>query len=395
VAHPEAIGRRLRVLVVTTLFPSHLQPGHAPFNRRQFSALAELADVDVVGVVPRRLGGPVVRGLRSAEEIDGLPVQHRRYFSIPGLPGLNAGAMAVGLFPCLARRRPAKTYDVLLASYAYPDGCAGMVLGWLLGVPVVVKCHGSDLNRVTDDPLPRLQLCHLLPRAKAVVVVSKHLRDRAQDLGVSPDRLHVVYNGIDRDHFRPRDRDSARRRLGLPLDREIVLYLGHLEEHKGVRDLLEAGARLKQLRPTASLILVGAGALAPEVRRKAATDSGSSHGITAFDSVPHAEVPWWLAAADVLCLPSWTEGMPNVIREAHACGRAVVATAVGGVPEAVHSPELGILVPPRQPAALAQALVRQLDRVPATAATFDRLAAVPSWAESASTLYAVLLRASR
>jgi glycosyltransferase involved in cell wall biosynthesis len=302
--------------------------------------------------------------------------------------------MGAALLPFLARRLRARRYDVLLASYAYPEGCAGIILGWLLGLPVVVKCHGSDLNRVTDDPLPRIQLRKLLPRARAVVVVSEHLKHRAQSLGVLPERLHVVYNGIDRDHFRPRDRACARRRLHLPLDREIVLYLGHLEEHKGVRDLLEASARLKQIRPNVSVIFVGAGSLGPEVRRKAAADSSASPGIMAFDAVPHAEVPWWLAAADVLCLPSWTEGMPNVVREAHACGRAVVATAVGGVPEAVHSPELGILIPPRHPAALVEALARQLDQAPAAPATFDRLAAVPSWAESAATLYAVLLRAS-
>jgi glycosyltransferase involved in cell wall biosynthesis len=301
--------------------------------------------------------------------------------------------MVAGLLPHLGRSLRARSYDVLLASYAYPDGCAGVILGRLLGLPVVVKCHGSDLNRVTRHVLPRLQLRLLLPRARAVVVVSQHLKHRARGLGVPPERLHVVYNGIDRELFKPRDRELARRRLGLSLDREIVLYLGHLEEHKGVRDLLEAGARLREVRPKASVIFIGEGPLGLELRRTAAGLKSGDQGIITVDTIPHAEVPWWLAAADLLCLPSWTEGMPNVVREAHACGRAVVATAVGGVPEAVHSPELGILVPPRQPRALGEALVQQLDRPPVAAGTFDRLAAVPSWAESAASLHAVLRRA--
>jgi glycosyltransferase involved in cell wall biosynthesis len=387
---------RLRVLVVTSLFPSNVDPGLAPFNRAQFSALADLADIDVLGVVPWRVGrlreARWSKHLAREETVDSIPVAHPRYPSIPGMPSLNAGLMAVSLRRRVAGLVRSRGYDVLLASYAYPDGCAGVMLGRSLEIPVVVKCHGSDLNRVPVHRACRLQLQHLLKRAAAVVVVSRQLGERAREMGVAEEHLHVVYNGVDRDRFRPIDSTLARRRLSLPADREIVLYVGQLGEHKGVRDLLDAMPRLWQMRPRAAVVFIGDGPLASEVQVVARERPG---GVLAFGAVPHEDIPSWMGAADILCLPSWDEGMPNVVREAHACGRPVVATAVGGVPEAISIPELGVLVPVRNPAALADALAKQLESGPVPAHVIAGLATIPSWRESAQALHAVLDRASR
>ncbi len=387
--------RRLRVLVVTSLFPSNVEPGAAPFNRAQFSALADLADVEVLGVVPWRIGqlrGWCGKRLVREETVDSIPVVHPRYPSIPGLPSFNAGLMALSLLPRVAGLARSRDYDVLLASYAYPDGCAGVILGGILEIPAVVKCHGSDLNRVPVHRGCRLQLEHLLKRAAAVVVVSRRLGERARELRVPEERIHVVYNGVDRDRFRPMDRTAARRRLSLPTDREMVLFLGHFGEHKGVRDLLDAVPRLREARPRATVIFVGDGPLASEVRAAARE---RPDGVLVFGAVPQEEVPWWMGAADILCLPSLDEGMPNVVREAHACGRPVVATAVGGVPEAIRAPELGALVPARAPGALADALAQQLASGPIRAEVVAGLATVPSWKESAEALHAVLVQARR
>lgn len=385
----------LRVLVVTTLFPHSGNPRLAPFNRAQFAALASLAELDVLAVVPWRIGEMADRGPAPVREeiMDAMRVTHPRYPSIPGLPALNAGLMALWLLPEARRRHRAKAYDVVLGSYAYPDGCAGSILGRLLGLPTVIKCHGSDLNRVPVlHPTCRVQVRHALKRAAAVVVVTRRLGERAHELGADGRRVHVVPNGLDRERFRPMEREAARRRLALPADRDIVLYLGHLAAHKGVRDLLDAVARLRRARPSAVVVFVGEGPLDAAVREAAARESGA---VLSFGAVPHAEVAWWMAAADVFCLPSWDEGMPNTVREAHACGRPVVATAVGGIPEAVAAPQLGMLVPPRDPDALADALARQLAAGSAPPATITDLASVPTWLESAEMLHDVLLRATR
>ena len=372
---------RLSVLILTNLFPSNADPGFAPFNRRQFALLGERAEVDVFGVVPwriaRRKRGRVVR----RERIDGLPVVHPRLPAIPGLPSLNAALYAASVAGELLLHR--KRYDVILASYAYPDGCAAVLIGRALGLPVVVKCHGSDLNRVPRDRAARLQLKALLPRADRVVSVSRKLSERAIELGVAAGKIDLVYNGVDRALFRPRDREEAKRKLGRRLDRRLILFVGNLFDHKGARDLLAAAEHLDR---SIDVVFVGEGPLLAELSR--------SDRVEAVGPVSREGVADWMAACDLLCLPSWDEGLPNVIREAHASGRPVVATAVGGVPEAVHHPDLGILVDPRDPLALAEALSTQLAKA-SDPHHIVELADVPSWEESAVALLRSLERAVR
>lgn len=378
------MSRRLSVLVLTNLFPSNVDPTYAPFNRRQLATLGEMADVEVWGVVPWRFARWSAKGSSSdvvrRERIDGLPVLHPRLPAIPGLPSLNAGLYAATVLPALLSRR--EKPDVILASYAYPDGCAGVLVGRAVKRPVVVKCHGSDLNRVPNDRAARIQLETLLPRAARVVVVSRRLADRAIELGVPADRLDVVYNGVDRERFFPRDRAAARKKLGRPPNEKLVLFVGHLAEHKGAKDLLEAAERLGE---GTTVAFAGAGPLYDTIAR-------AGGRVIALGHLSKERVAEWLAACDLLCLPSWGEGMPNVVREAHAAGRPVVATSVGGIPEAVHSPELGLLVPPKDPVKLAEALSAQLSKG-SDPSRITALAEVPTWRESATALLSSLQQA--
>lgn len=385
----------MRVLCITNLFPHAANPGYAPFNRQQFEALSELVELHVYRAQPwgPGRGGGRRRGQENnpgGARITSVSAQTTRFLSIPGLPGLNAASLASAAGRRLALEALAgRGYDVILGAYAYPDGCAAVALGQLLRLPVVVKCHGSDLNRVPSQRLPRLQLKALLPRAERVVAVSAGLAEVAAGLGVPADRLRVVYNGVDRDRFFPQDPAAARAKLGLDPSRPLGLFVGHLAAHKGVGELLAAAELLAKTLPEARLHVIGDGPMAAEVRAAEARLP-----VRLLGRKDHAELADHLAAADLLCLPSWGEGMPNVVREAHAAGRPVVATRVGGIPEAVHHPALGQLVPPRAPAPLAEALATQLrarhDRDPDQ---ITRLAQVPSWPESAAQLQDVLREA--
>ncbi|MFO0728603.1 MAG: glycosyltransferase [Myxococcota bacterium] len=392
------MSARLRVLVLTNLFPSNVDPGFAPFNRQQFAELGRIAEVEVLGVVPWRYGPYFGKGATKdvvdEERIEGLHVRHPRYPPIRGLPGLNAGLLFLSLLPDLRRRR--RDFDVILGSYAYPDGCAAILLGQALKLPVVVKCHGSDLNRVPEDLPARLQMQRLLPKAERVIVVSKKLGAAVERLGVSASRVRLVYNGVDRERFAPMDKADARKRLALPPDVDIVLYVGLLADHKGTRDLLAAIPILHGRRKNVLTVFIGDGPLLPEVADYVEHRAAESGAAMAVGRVRHDEVPVWMAAADVLCLPSWDEGMPNVVREAHAIGRPVVATRVGGLPEAVFDPILGELVAPRDPAALAEALDRTLAKADQTAPeSVTKAAVVPSWEESAAAVLRTLEEAAR
>jgi glycosyltransferase involved in cell wall biosynthesis len=355
----------MRVLIMTKIFPNRVEPLSSPFNRRQFAALGRLCDVCVLATIPWFPGAPVFRRWSQAgrlsqvpatDTIDGLAVRHPRFVLLPKIGHAVAGPLYAASLAVSALKLRHRV-DVVLGSWAYPDGYAAVVLADLLGVPAVVKLHGSDINVVADMPGPRRRLEWALPRAARIIAVSRPLAEKARELGVRPERIDIVRNGIDRATFRPRDRAEARRVLGLDAGVELVLYVGHVTREKGAFDLVRAHAAGGPRVRVARLLFVGDGAGLEECRALAAELGVDAQFLGAR---PHHEIATWLAACDLLALPSWNEGMPNVVLEALASGRPVVATDVGGIPDVVASEALGELVPPRSPEKLALALERVL-----------------------------------
>jgi glycosyltransferase involved in cell wall biosynthesis len=254
----------------------------------------------------------------------------------------------------------------------------------------VVKVSGSDITVHARVPAVARNLRWALPRAGRIVAVSRPLGDAVALFGVPRERIDVVTNGVDGELFRPRDRSQARAGLGHGGDgRRWLLYVGRLEEAKGVLDLLEAFAAVAGRRPDLRLVIVGDGALRPACE-KAAAELGDR--VLVAGGRPLPEVPHWMAACDALVLPSWAEGTPNVVLEALACGRRVVATQVGGIPDVVTGPGLGELVPARDPRRLAEALERAADAHYAPEAV-ARSGARYGWDESARRLEASLREA--
>jgi glycosyltransferase involved in cell wall biosynthesis len=380
----------MRVLVLTKIFPNRLEPSSSPFNRQQFAELSRLCELEIMATIPWFPGAQAfsrwshagrLSEVPAVDSIDGLVVHHPRFVFVPKIGHGFTGPLYAASLAKTALRHQGRV-DVVFGSWAYPDGFAAVVLGKLLEVPVVVKLHGSDMNVVANMPGPRRCLKWALPRADRIVAVSDPLRQAAIDLGAVRERVDVVPNGIDRKQFRPRDRAEARRRLGIPANGAVVLYVGNIELHKGVLDLINAVAALGKRREV-SLVMVGGGSRVDECRRLSA-ELGA--GVEFPGRLSHDEVPQWLAACDVLALPSWNEGTPNVVLEALASGRRVVATRVGGTPNVVTSPVLGELVPPRDSAALAEALERAL-HAPYDPERVSAALDAPDWAYSAERLY--------
>ena len=266
----------MRVVVLTRLFPNALEPLWSPFNKQQFTALGRLCDVEVLGVIPWFPGARALKRVSAAgrlsdvpreENVNGLTIGHPRYLQLPKLPALAATLYSASLLPSLWRRRRA---DVLLGAWAYPDGAATVMLGRALGLPTVVKVHGSDLNVIAKLPSVRAHLRALLPRATRLVAVSRPLAGELETLGVARDKIAIVPNGVDATLFHPRDRVEARRTLGLPSDGKMILYVGRVVREKGLIDLLNAFALLAPRRPDLSLVFVGDGTARAECEAIAA-----------------------------------------------------------------------------------------------------------------------------
>jgi glycosyltransferase involved in cell wall biosynthesis len=272
---------------------------------------------------------------------------------------LYPACFGLSLLPELSRLRALEP-ECLLVTWGYPDAVGAAALNRALGLPLIIKAHGSDLNVHAVHPLHAAQLRWAARSAAAVVCVSEALRQRAITLGVPADKALAIRNGVDLERFKPLPRAEARRATGQAADRRTVLFVGNLLTTKGVRELFAAFERLARGRPELDLVLIGEGPDSAWVREQAAS-ADLADRVRLVGRVPHAELAPWFNAADLTCLPSYNEGLPNVLHEAMACGIPCVATAVGGIPEVV-SAVSGELVPVREVDALAAALSRVLDR---------------------------------
>lgn len=230
----------------------------------------------------------------------------------------------------------------------------GRVAARLAGIPVISHMHIE--NHLRSDWLSRalqIRLDNATARLCArILAVSEATRAALERQGYPRDRLEVVRNGIElADLAAPASLDE----LGVPQGARVVLHVGRLCEAKGQRELIRA---LPALPANVHAVLVGKdletrGSFACELEGEAERLGVRERLVLAG---PRGDVPELLAACEVLALPSWIEGLPLVVLEAMAQGRPVVVSAVGGTPELVADGETGLLVPPRDPAALARAL---------------------------------------
>lgn len=216
------------------------------------------------------------------------------------------------------------------------------------------------VSRRVDDPLPRNLVTRLryaiLP--DQVVAVSQGIRRVLLGAGVPGDRVSQVYSAVDASAYQsPLSRAGARARLGLAGDTEVVTVVAQLIPRKGHRFLLDAAPTLLARHPRLQVLFVGDGelrdALAAEVGRRGLGEVVRLLG--------HREdVADILRASDLLAHPATMEGFANVAMQAMAAGIPVVSSAVGGMPESVRDGENGLLVPPGDPGALADAIGRLL-----------------------------------
>ncbi len=369
----------MRILTLTNLYPNPFQPHRATFNRQQFRHLAERHDVAVIAPIlwtdefKARCEGMTWGPAGRRTFCDGIPVEHPCYLYTPKILRSWYGHFfrwSVGS----AFRRALDGFcpDLVYATWAYPDGWAAMKLGRRAGLPVVVKLHGSDILTLCAYPARQRRTEEVLRGADGLVAVSKDIAERVIAFGAAPERVRVVYDGVDSSLFHSGGQKEARRRLGLSSDAAMLLFVGNLVAIKGLDVLLRA-CELLARDFEYSCFLIGDGPLRGNLERDVAR-AGLTDRVRFVGPRPHAQLPDWYRAADVFVLPSRSEGVPNVLLEAAACGTPFVASRVGGIPEIAHLGE-SRLVPPGDVRQLAGALREFLERPaprPARPATEQR-----------------------
>jgi glycosyltransferase involved in cell wall biosynthesis len=288
------------------------------------------------------------------------------YVLLPRLPRF----IDLFAFPLEATIVAAAAYARGVRTWSFSDplrsGVVCLALGFLPRTHLVLHLQGQLLRMPSDRfgraTAPVKTWARLVARrADTIRAVSRDIAREAAAAGVKPSRVVVVPSRCDTGFFDPdRWRDASQTmRASLRGDPKsaVVGFVGSLNGSKGL-DVLVAACALVAARQPLRLAVAGDGPLREELETTAAR---RRLPIVLLGRLPSAEVPCFLAAIDVLAAPSYDEGLPRALLEAMAMGVPVVASEVGGIPEAVHDGITGLLVPPGDAEALACALIRVLD----------------------------------
>jgi teichuronic acid biosynthesis glycosyltransferase TuaC len=363
----------VQILTFTTLYPSASQPQHGIFVETRLRKLVESGAVGARVVAPcpwfpfgsARFGRYAdLARIPSEETRHELHIDHPRYPLLPKI-GMSWAPLALSgaILPFLRRQiRTGREFDLIDAHYFFPDGIAAVLIGRALARPVVVTARGSDLNVIAQYAIPRRWIRWAAQRADGLVAVSSGLEQRLVELGIAPERVRVLRNGVDLALFRPHDRNAARDALGCT--RPTLLAVGNLVALKRHHLMIEALALL----PGVELIVIGEGPERGPIE-KLARQHRVADRVRLLGRVPQDRLPQIYSAADLLLLVSSHEGWPNVLLESMACGTPVVVSNIGGIADIVAAPEAGRILADATPSRLAEAICNILALPPPRTAT--------------------------
>lgn len=359
-------------------------------------ALAAHGDWDVTVINP--LGMPPVPMKRYAtlktvpecEQQGAVTIHHPRFLLVPGLSGpVNPALIAHAILPLAKRLHAEQPFDLVDAQFFYPDGPAAAKVARALELPLAIKARGSDIHLWGDRSWPRKQMIEAARQSTVLLAVSQALASDMAELGMPGERIKVHYTGLDRERFRPLERQAARQLVtALPSlqvwsEGKLLLCVGALLPIKGQALAIKA---LTLLPEDVRLAIAGTGADEAALKRLV-QQLGLETRVHFLGAVEHDVLPHLLCAADVMVLPSEREGLANAWIEALACGTPVVIPDIGGAREVVRDVSAGRIAE-RDPDAIARAVSQLLESPPAqeaVAANAERF----SWEANAASLAAI------
>jgi glycosyltransferase involved in cell wall biosynthesis len=367
----------MRILSLATLFPNPVKPSFGVFVGNQMRAVVARGEVDLtmvspIGVPPWPLStrDPYAQ-LKDIPEVSddvGIRVHYPKFTLFPKIGGdSNPGRIARAVLPLVRRLHAENPFDLVDAQFFFPDGPAAAIVARDLGLPLTIKSRGADIHFWGQRERALVQMQEAARQAVGLLAVSQALRDDMIGLDMPGDKIAVHYTGLDRELFHPVERGAARAlvsampNLGIWSEGPLLVTPGALIPRKGQRLVIEALTHL----PEARLALAGVGEDKPHLeamaRRLGVADRVHFLGLVEHDVLPNV-----LCAADVLVLPSASEGLANVWIEGLACGTPIVVPDIGGASEVVKDASAGRLVE-RTPQSIARAVSDILSDPPSQA----------------------------
>jgi glycosyltransferase involved in cell wall biosynthesis len=294
----------------------------------------------------------------------------------------------VDWFELIAEEHRREPFDLLQGYFLPQAGFVTTYAGKYLNLPSVVSIRGNDIERAAFDPSRFSHVMYALQNANAVTTNASELARKAQ--AFADREIFLIPNGVDTEQFKPMERNEAlaealglysrvvlseAKDLGdnqrgssvaknaLPQSGTTILgFVGELRKKKGLLAVLNGYAQVNKRRPT-TLLIVG------EVRagedRQVFDEFRSTHPdsrIVVTGYVAHADLPAYYTLMDVFVHPSLRDGMPNAALEAMACGKTIIATAVGGLTDVVEDGVNGILIKPNETGSLGAVIAEALNQ---------------------------------
>jgi len=346
----------MKVCMVTTSFPRWKGDGQGIF-------ILDLARAIVQEGIRVQVIAMHSPGAATYECIDGVKIYRPKYWWPENLEMLRKEG---GGLPATLRKHPWIFWQIfpliitqILALLNRAEGSHIIHAHWSLSAgisclgkfisrksyPVIATVHGSDVFQVTRNPLGAALTRFMLQGCDRIVGVSQSLIDAVIKIGLHPDKLSVISNGVDIKRFRP---------ISPQYRQDIILYVGSLIERKGLKFLLSALPSVFQAFPNYHLLIVGEGPQYPTLKQMSSS-LGIADKVMFLGFQPHDQVRSLMQQAKLLVLPSTEEAQGVVLLEALACGTPVVASRVGGIPEVITS-DVGVLVPCADTDALSEAI---------------------------------------
>ena len=360
----------MRVLFFSSIFPRSWNVTLGIYCQHVCRALVDLGHEARV-VSPKGWLEPRGSDPRPAHGLDGIPTEYPTYVYPPRvLQSRYDRFMALSSRAAMKRAFREFRPDAVLSYWAHPDGAVAARFARAAKIPSGVIVGGSDVLVLARDPGRRQRaVIDALHANSAVITVGRDLARAVRALGIPSHKVHVVYQGVDKDLFAPGSAVDARKRLGIAPRGKMLVSVGSLLPVKGIDVLLDAVAVLSK-KQAVSLYLVGDGKSRTALEEQAQR-LGLKGSIVHFaGKVDQRALPDWYRAADLTVLASRSEGVPNVLRESLACGTPFVATQVGGVAEIAEGTD-SLLVPPEDAGALTTAIERSLARIDESATDSD------------------------
>ncbi|MFO7878294.1 MAG: glycosyltransferase family 4 protein [Desulfovermiculus sp.] len=341
-----------KILVLTMLYPSSENPHFGVFIKREVDSLSGHYLQKVIVPIPwrpfRESGSLYQSGGQQVNPANEAEVIYKEYFPLPGALFLPIKGLWFFLFLIGSIKKLKKNFDfdIIHAHNVYPEGFCAALLKKRFKKPLVVTSRGNDLHKLPNNLFLRPMIKHVLRDADTVITVSKSLARKARELGADPDKISVMPKGVDVDVFHPMSKTDARNKLGLPMEKSIILSVGWLIPRKNPLSFIKVLKSYSDVqRQNLLFVWVGEGPMREEMEGEIGRNELENYVKLVGRREPD-EIATWMNAADIFMLVSFSEGMPNVLYEAMACGVPVIASNVDGASEIIEHGQNGILVSP-------------------------------------------------